>query len=42
MTKLIGEQLCDTLARKSGADIASLRIAGIYTEAHRAMLLERG
>lgn len=41
LTKLVGEQLCDALAQKSGAQIASLRFAGVYTEAHRAMLLER-
>jgi nucleoside-diphosphate-sugar epimerase len=41
LTKLIGENLCDAVARKSGAQIASLRFAGVYTEAHRAMLMER-
>ncbi|MGE5217635.1 MAG: NAD-dependent epimerase/dehydratase family protein [Chloroflexota bacterium] len=41
LTKLIGEQLCDALAQRSNAEIASLRFAGVYTEAHRAMLLER-
>ena len=41
LTKLIGEQLCDALAQKSNAQIASLRFAGIYTEAHRPMLLAR-
>jgi nucleoside-diphosphate-sugar epimerase len=41
LTKLVGEQLCDALAQKSGAQIASLRFAGVYTEAHRPMLLER-
>ncbi len=41
LTKFIGEQLCDALALKSGAQIASLRFAGVYTEAHRAMLIER-
>jgi nucleoside-diphosphate-sugar epimerase len=41
MTKLIGERLCDALSQKTGAQIASLRLAGIYTEAHRSMLLER-
>jgi nucleoside-diphosphate-sugar epimerase len=41
MTKLIGEKLCDALVQKSGAQIASLRLAGVYTEAHRSMLLER-
>jgi UDP-glucose 4-epimerase len=41
LAKLIGEQLCDALAARTGAQIASLRFAGVYTEAHRAMLLER-
>jgi nucleoside-diphosphate-sugar epimerase len=41
LTKLVGEQLCDALAARSGAQVASLRLAGVYTEAHRPMLLER-
>jgi nucleoside-diphosphate-sugar epimerase len=41
MTKLVGEKLCDALRQKTGAQVASLRFAGIYTEAHRSMLLER-
>jgi nucleoside-diphosphate-sugar epimerase len=41
LTKLIGEQLCEAFAWRTGAQVASLRFAGIYTEAHRAMLLER-
>jgi nucleoside-diphosphate-sugar epimerase len=41
LTKLAGEQLCDALAHRAGAQIASLRFAGVYTEAHRSMLLER-
>ena len=41
MTKLIGENLCDSFSQKTGAQLASLRFAGIYTEAHRSMLLER-
>ena len=41
MTKLIGEKLCDALVQKSGAQIASLRLAGVYTEAHRSMLRGR-
>lgn len=41
MTKLTGEKLCDALGHKSGAQIASLRLAGVYTEAHRSILLER-
>jgi nucleoside-diphosphate-sugar epimerase len=41
LTKLVGEQLCDALALRTGAPVASLRFAGVYTEAHRSMLLER-
>ena len=41
LTKLIGEKLCDSLAQRSGAQIASLRLAGVYTEAHRSLLAER-
>jgi len=41
LTKLVGEQLCDALAQKSVAQITSLRFAGVYTEAHRPMLMER-
>ncbi|MGH7926448.1 MAG: NAD-dependent epimerase/dehydratase family protein, partial [Candidatus Binatia bacterium] len=41
MTKLVGEKLCDALTCKSDAQIASLRFAGVYTEGHRSMLLER-
>jgi nucleoside-diphosphate-sugar epimerase len=41
LTKFVGEQLCDALSRKTGMQIASLRFAGVYTEAHRSMLLER-
>ncbi|HEX2226721.1 MAG TPA: NAD(P)-dependent oxidoreductase [Candidatus Binatia bacterium] len=41
LTKFIAEQLCDALSHKNGSQIASLRFAGIYTEAHRSMLLER-
>lgn len=41
LTKLVGEQLCDAAAQRSGAQIASLRFAGVYTEAHRTMLMER-
>jgi nucleoside-diphosphate-sugar epimerase len=29
------------LSQKTGAQVASLRFAGIYTEAHRSMLFER-
>jgi nucleoside-diphosphate-sugar epimerase len=41
LTKVIGEQLCDALTWRTGAKISSLRFAGVYTEAHRPMLLER-
>jgi nucleoside-diphosphate-sugar epimerase len=41
LTKLIGEQLCDALALRTGAQVATLRFAGVYTEAHRTTLLER-
>jgi nucleoside-diphosphate-sugar epimerase len=41
ISKLVGEDLCAAFARKSDMQIASLRFSGIYTEAHRAMLLER-
>ncbi len=41
MTKLIGEKLCDVFSQKTGAQVSSLRFAGIYTEAHRSMLLDR-
>ena len=41
LTKLIGEKLCGALNQKSGIAVTSLRFSGIYTEAHRPMLLER-
>jgi nucleoside-diphosphate-sugar epimerase len=41
LTKLVGEQLCDAFAMRTGAQIVSLRFAGVYTEAHRSMLLQR-
>jgi nucleoside-diphosphate-sugar epimerase len=41
LTKLVGEKLCESLAQRSGAQIATLRLAGVYTEAHRSMLAER-
>ena len=41
LTKLVGEKLSAALSQKSGAQIASLRFAGVYTEGHRSMLLER-
>ena len=41
LTKLLGEKLCEALSQKSGVAVASLRFSGIYTEAHRPMLLER-
>jgi nucleoside-diphosphate-sugar epimerase len=41
LTKLIGEKLCDAVNQRSGVAATSLRFSGIYTEAHRPMLLER-
>ena len=41
LTKLLGEKLCDALSQRSGVAVTSLRFSGIYTEAHRPMLLER-
>jgi nucleoside-diphosphate-sugar epimerase len=41
LTKLVGEQLCDALTWRTGAQVASLRFSGVYTETHRSMLLER-
>ncbi len=41
LTKLMGETLCEALSHRSGAAVTSLRFSGIYTEAHRPMLLER-
>lgn len=41
LTKIVGEQLCDALTWRTGAQVASLRFSGVYTEAHRSMLLER-
>jgi nucleoside-diphosphate-sugar epimerase len=41
LTKLVGEELCDAWALRTGGQVASLRFAGVYTEPHRAMLLER-
>ena len=41
LSKLIGEELCDGLARKSDIRIASLRFAGILTEAQLPILRQR-
>jgi nucleoside-diphosphate-sugar epimerase len=41
ISKLLGEELCAAFARKSEFQIASLRFSGIYTEAHRPLLIER-
>jgi len=41
LTKLLGEKLCDALSQRSGVAVTSLRFSGIYSEAHRPMLLER-
>jgi nucleoside-diphosphate-sugar epimerase len=41
MTKLAGEKLCDSFARKKEVQIASLRFAGIATDEQYPILLER-
>lgn len=41
MTKLVGEKLCDSFARKMEVQIASLRFAGIVTDEQYPILLER-
>ena len=41
MSKLVGDELCSAFARKSDMQIASLRFSGIYTAAHRPLLIER-
>lgn len=41
MTKLVGEKLCDSFARKKTIQIASLRFAGIATDEQYPILLER-
>ncbi|MGZ8488531.1 MAG: NAD-dependent epimerase/dehydratase family protein [Candidatus Binatia bacterium] len=41
LTKLLGEKLCDALSQRSAVAVTSLRFSGIYTEAHRPLLLER-
>jgi nucleoside-diphosphate-sugar epimerase len=41
MTKLIGEKVCDSLARKKNMQVASLRFAGIAAEEQYPILLER-
>jgi nucleoside-diphosphate-sugar epimerase len=41
LSKLVGEKLCDSFARKSGIQIASMRFAGIAAEAQIAVLLQR-
>lgn len=41
LSKLTGEELCAAFARKSDMQIASLRFSGIYTAAHRPLLIER-
>ena len=41
MTKLVGEKLCDSFARKKEIQVASLRFAGIATEEQYPVLLER-
>jgi nucleoside-diphosphate-sugar epimerase len=41
LSKLVGEELCEAVARKSDRQIATLRFSGIYTEAHGPLLQER-
>jgi len=41
LTKLIGEELCNAAAASGDIQIASLRFSGVYTEAHRRLILER-
>ena len=41
LSKLVGEKLSDAISQKTGMQIASLRFSGIYTEAHRELLVER-
>ncbi len=41
MTKLVGEKLCDSFAKKMAVQIASLRFAGIATDEQYPVLLER-
>ncbi len=41
MSKLVGEKLCDSFARKKEFQVASLRFAGIATEEQYPILLER-
>jgi nucleoside-diphosphate-sugar epimerase len=41
LSKLVGEDLCESSAHKSDVQIATLRFSGIYTEAHGPLLLER-
>ena len=41
MSKLVGEQLCDSFATKKKIQIASLRFAGIATDEQYPILLER-
>jgi nucleoside-diphosphate-sugar epimerase len=41
LSKLVVEELCEAAARRSNAQIATLRFSGIYTEAHAPLLRER-
>ena len=41
LTKLVGEKLCDAVSLRTGMPIASLRFSGIYSEAHRELLVNR-
>ena len=41
LSKLVGEKMCDSFARKTGTRIASLRFSGIYTSENARVLAER-
>jgi nucleoside-diphosphate-sugar epimerase len=41
LSKVVGEKLCDAVSQRNGMQIASLRFSGIYTEEHRALLVQR-
>jgi nucleoside-diphosphate-sugar epimerase len=41
LSKLVGEEICDSFKRKANVRIASLRFSGIYTETNRRVPAER-
>lgn len=41
LSKLLGEEICDSFSRKGGVQISSLRFSGIYAEANIHVLAER-